>query len=198
SFLQRIIDLNLSEPLNPERIVCPLYVIATVVLLARLSGYENSHEQVLFWKNHEKELQQLIYGLSDVLASEQTIRRVVSIIDSNELIKFLTEYILTHKDNSDKTVGSISLHDREIVSADVHNIRGTRQSKNGNDERKHGGYDVVSLYSSTYGLTLSQTIVEKKKHESEAIMELLIKRSTLEIPSLLGILLIQDQEHYLP
>lgn len=52
SFLQRIIELNLSDPRNPERIVYPLYVIATVVLLARLSGYANSHEQVLFWKKH--------------------------------------------------------------------------------------------------------------------------------------------------
>ena len=30
SFLQRIIELNLSDPRSPERIVYPLYVIATV------------------------------------------------------------------------------------------------------------------------------------------------------------------------
>ena len=102
SFLQRIIELNLSDPRSPERIVYPLYVIATVVLLARMSGYENSREQVLFWKKHVKELQQLIYGLGDEVASEQTIRRVVSIIDSNELVKFLTDYFVTHRDNSDK------------------------------------------------------------------------------------------------
>ncbi|MBQ3883464.1 MAG: ISAs1 family transposase [Succinivibrio sp.] len=175
SFLQRIIELNLSDPRNPERIVYPLYVIATVVLLARLSGYENSHEQVLFWKKHVKELQQLIYGLGDEVASEQTIRRVISIIDSNELVKFLTDYFVTHRDNSDKPIGSIALQDREVVAADGQNIRGTRQSKNGNDERKHGGYDVVSLYSSTYGLTLSQTIVDKKNHEAEAILCMLKK-----------------------
>lgn len=40
SFLKRIIDLNLSNPRNLERIVYPLYVIAIVVLLARLSGYK--------------------------------------------------------------------------------------------------------------------------------------------------------------
>ena len=175
SFLQRIIELNLSDPRSPERIVYPLYVIATVVLLARMSGYENSREQVLFWKKHVKELQQLIYGLGDEVASEQTIRRVVSIIDSNELVKFLTDYFVTHRDNSDKPVGSISLQDREIVAADGQNIRGTRQSKNGNDERKHGGYDVVSLYSSTYGLTLCQSIVDKKNHEAEAILGMLKK-----------------------
>ena len=36
SFLQRIIELNLSDPRSPERIVYPLYVIATVVLSARM------------------------------------------------------------------------------------------------------------------------------------------------------------------
>ncbi|MGN0894890.1 MAG: ISAs1 family transposase [Succinivibrio sp.] len=175
SFLQRIIELNLSDPRKPERIVYPLYVIATVVLLARLSGYENSREQVLFWQKHVKELQRLIYGLGDEVASEQTIRRVVSIIDSNELVKFMTDYFVTHRDNSDKPVGSISLQDREVVAADGQNIRGTRESKNDNDERKHGGYDVVSLYSSTYGLTLSQSIVDKKNHEAEAIVAMLKK-----------------------
>lgn len=175
SFLQRIIELNLSDPRNPEMIVYPLYIIATVVLLARLSGYENSQEQILFWKKHVKELQQLIYGLGDEVASKQTIRRVVSIIDSNEPVKFLTDYFVTHRDNSDKPVGSIALQDREIVAEDRQNIRGTKQSKNGNYECKHGGYAVVSIYSSTYGLTLSQSIVEQKNHEAEAIMEMLKK-----------------------
>lgn len=84
SFLQRIIVFNLSAPRNPERIVYPLYVNATVVLLARLSGYESSREQVLFWKKkHVKEIQQLIYELGVEILLAQTIRIVVIIIDSN-------------------------------------------------------------------------------------------------------------------
>lgn len=175
AFLQRIIELNLKDTRNPERIVYPLYIIATIVLLARLSGYDNSSEQVLFWKENQRELQNLIYGLGDVVASEQTIRRVVSIIDSNELVKFMTDYFVTFRENSEKPLGAIALQDREVIAADGQDIRATRQSKNGNDERRHGGYDIVSLYSSSYGLTLSQTIVDKKNHEAEAIMAMLKK-----------------------
>ena len=157
AFLQRILELNLNDPRNPERIVYPLYIIATIVILGRLSGCDDCSEQVLFWKENKKALQNLIYGLGDEVASEQTIRRVVSIIDSNELVKFMTDYFVTSRKNSEKALWSIPLQDREVIAADGQNIRATRQSKNGNDERKHGGYDVVSLYSSSYGLTLSLT-----------------------------------------
>lgn len=175
AFLQRIIELNLNDPRNPERIVYPLYIIATIVILGRLSGCDDCSEQVLFWKENKKALQNLIYGLGDEVASEQTIRRVVSIIDSNELVKFMTDYFVTSRKNSEKALWSIPLQDREVIAADGQNIRATRQSKNGNDERKHGGYDVVSLYSSSYGLTLSQTVVDKKNHEAEAILAMLKK-----------------------
>ncbi len=43
-FLQRIVELNLNDPRSPERIVYPLYVIATIVLLARLAGFEDSRK----------------------------------------------------------------------------------------------------------------------------------------------------------
>lgn len=196
SFLQRIIELNLSDPRNPVRIVYPLYVIATVVMLQDYLDMKQSWAGIVL-KKHVKELQQLIYGLGDEVASEQTTRRVISIIDSNELVKFLTDYFVTHRNNSNKPDGSISLQGREFIATDEQNIRSTRQSKNDNDERKHGDYDVVSLYSSTYVLTLSHTIVDKKKHEVEAIIGMLKKGQPHKIQFLSGILLIQDQVQYL-
>lgn len=174
-FLQRIVELNLNDPRSPERIVYPLYVIATIVLLARLAGYEDSRKQVLFWSKNRKELQDFMYGLGDEIASEQTIRRVVSIVDSNELCKFMTDYFVIRRENSEQPIGSIPLQDREVVAADGQNIRATRLKKNGNDERKHGGSDIVSLYSSTYGLTLCQDVVDKKNHEAETILTIIKK-----------------------
>lgn len=67
----------------------------------------------------------------------------------------------------------VSLYQRDVIAADGQNIRATRQTKKGNDARKSTGYDLVSLYSTKYGLTISQRAVDKKKHEAEAILEMI-------------------------
>lgn len=67
----------------------------------------------------------------------------------------------------------VSLYQRYVIAADVQNIRATRQTKKGNDARKSTGYDLVSLYSTKYGLTISQRAVDKKNHEAEAILDMI-------------------------
>lgn len=67
----------------------------------------------------------------------------------------------------------VSLYQRYVIAADGQNIRATRQTKKGNDARKSTGYDFVSLYSTKYGLTISQRAVDKKNHEAEAILEMI-------------------------
>lgn len=66
-----------------------------------------------------------------------------------------------------------SLYQRDVIAADGQNIRATRQTKKGNDARKSTGYDLVSLYSTKHGLTISQRAVDKKNHEAEAILEMI-------------------------
>ena len=67
----------------------------------------------------------------------------------------------------------VSLYQRDVIATDGQNIRATRQTKKGNDARKSTGYDLVSLYSTKYGLTISQRAVDKKNHEAEAILEMI-------------------------
>ena len=67
---------------------------------------------------------------------------------------------------------AIVLKDRDVISADGQNIRATRSHATG-DARNTTGYDVVSMYSSKYGLTLAQKTVDKKGQEAECIKELL-------------------------
>lgn len=67
----------------------------------------------------------------------------------------------------------VSLYQRYVIAADGQNIRATRQTKKGNDARKSTGYYLVSLYSTKYGLTISQRAVDKKNHEAEAILEMI-------------------------
>lgn len=127
-----------------------------------------------------------MYGVGDEIASDQTIQRVLSIVDSNELCKFMTDYFVIRRENSEKPIGSIPLQDREVVVADSQNTRATRLKKNGNDERKNGGSDIVSLYSSTYGLTLCQDVVDKKNHEAETILTMIKKVKSAKYHSHLG------------
>ena len=66
-----------------------------------------------------------------------------------------------------KRGNAIPLQEKEVIPADGQNIRATRSHING-DARLDGGYDVVSLYSSTLGFTLSQVVVDKKDQEADA------------------------------
>ena len=94
-------------------------------------------------------------------------------VKADETVKFLSEYFVSHRENILKPLGSVPLAQREVIAADGQNIRATRSSKDGNDSRKNGGYDVVSLFSSTYGVTLCQRTVDKKNNEAIAIMEMI-------------------------
>ena len=170
-FLQRQVELNLKR--SSSLIVYTLYTIVTVIILARMAGCNNSWTQILFWQKNKKQLQSLIYGLGDEVPSEQTIRRVVALVKADETVKFLSEYFVSHRENILKPLGSVPLAQREVIATDGQNIRATRSSKDGNDSRKNGGYDVVSLFSSTYGVTLCQRTVDKKNNEALAIMEMI-------------------------
>ena len=98
---------------------------------------------------------------------------MVALVKEDETVKFLSEYFLSYRENILKPLGSVPLAQRELIAADGQNIRATRSSKDGNDSRKNGGYDVVSLFSSTYGVTLCQRTVDKKNNEALAIMEMI-------------------------
>lgn len=115
----------------------------------------------------------MFFVLDDEVPCEQTIRRVISGVKAEETIKFLTEYFAVYQKNSQSLEDEVPLSKRDVIAADGQNIRATRQTKKGNDAHKSTGYDLVSLYSTKYGLTISQRAVDKKNHEAEAILEMI-------------------------
>ena len=115
----------------------------------------------------------MFFVLDDEVPCEQTIRRVISGVKAEETIKFLTEYFAVYQKNSQSLEDEVPLSKRDVIAADGQNIRATRQTKKGNDARKSTGYDLVSLYSTKYGLTISQRAVDKKNHEAEAILDMI-------------------------
>lgn len=141
--------------------------------MARIAGNNNCRTQRLFWLEDLEALQSLFYGLDDEVPCEQTIRRVISGARVEETIKFLTVYFAVYQKNSQSSEDEVSLSKRDVIAADGQNIRATRQTKKGNDARKSTGYDLVSLYSTKYGLNISQRAVDKKNHEAEAILEMI-------------------------
>ena len=141
--------------------------------MARIAGNNNCRTQRLFWLENLESLKSMSYGLDDEVPSEQTIRRVISGVKAEKTIKFLTEYFAVYQKNSQSSEDEVPLSKRDVIAADGQNIRATRQTKKGNDARKSTGYYLVSLYSTKYGLTISQRTVDKKNHEAEAILEMI-------------------------
>lgn len=148
-------------------------VVASVVIMARIARSNNCRLQRLFWNDNLESLKTIFYGLDDEVPSEQTLRRVISGVKVEETLKFLTEYFAVYQKNSQSTEDTVTLSQRDVIAADGQNIRATRQTKKGNDARKSTGYDLFSLYSTKYGLTIPQRAVDKKNHEAQAILEII-------------------------
>ena len=77
-----------------------------------------------YWSTNKDKLQQLIYGLTDELASAQTIRRVQTIIKTDELDELLRDFLASRRIIKQEV--PISLQDREVVPADGQNMRATQ------------------------------------------------------------------------
>lgn len=141
--------------------------------MAKMAGCNNATAVKLWWEQNNAELQKLFYGLDDVVPSEQTIRRLITCANNDEILKFLQDYFTQYRFNTSAASGAVPLIERDVISADGQNIRATRLTKEENDARKSSGYDLVSLYSAKYGFTLSQRTVDKKNQEAKAIVEML-------------------------
>lgn len=172
-FLQRLIELSFNDPRCQSVIKDCFSEVSSVIIMARIAGKNNCRTQRLFWLEDLEALQSLFYGLDDEVPCEQTIRRVISGVKAEETIKFLTEYFAVYQKNSQSSEDEVPLSKRDAIAADGQNIRATKQTKKGNVARKSTGYDLVSLYSTKYGLTISQRAVDKKNHEAEAILEMI-------------------------
>lgn len=170
--LQKLVEAKISDPRNKWKITYPLSTIMVVVILAKEAGCSNCCAIRRYWITNKEELQQLIYGLTDEVSSAQTIRRVQTIIKTEQLDELLTEFLVFQC--LIKRGDAIPLQEKEVIPADGQNIRATRSHING-DARLDSGYDVVSLYSSTLGFTLSQVVVDKKNQEADSIIQMLDK-----------------------
>ena len=85
TFLQRIIELNINDPRCKSMVVYPLFIVYAIHIMAKMAGCNNATAVKLWWEQNNAELQKLFYGLDDVVPSEQTIRRLITCANNDEI-----------------------------------------------------------------------------------------------------------------
>ena len=177
--LQAQFRKDLKDPRDRLRITYPLETALVIIILARLAGCKDAVETSDFWKFKLSELQQYLPGLGADIPVPQTIRRLTALIKIDELMGTITEYfaapILKREELEQSAPGGQPLHQRDVISADGQNLRGTNHvviDEDGNAVTKNG-YDIVSLYSSKHSIAFSQKVVDTKNQEARAIIEML-------------------------
>ena len=172
------IEHNVKDPRSQCKITYTLHTLLTIFILAKMAGATDCHRIYTFWKLNVKRLMSLIYGLDEQVPTPQTIKRCVEILEKDNLINFFTKIFLDfyakgacRYNKGEKP----ALEERDVIGADGQNIRATngKYITSTGKLRTRTGYDIVTLYSTQYGLTLCQQVVDKKNQEAKSIGEML-------------------------
>ena len=135
-------------------------IICTILaVLFNANDWEDVHD---FVENHYKWLREFLL-MTGGIPCTKTYERVFSIIDSKELEKIFTEFLLTF---------SISSTNNDIINLDGRVNRGSsRNETNYSDKVKP--LNVLNAYSNKYGICLASEQIDDKTNEITAIPELL-------------------------
>lgn len=176
---QLVAEHKLKDLRDRSKITYALHTLLTVIVLAKMAGCASAEKISSFWAMNLEGLKSFIYGLGDEIPTGQTLRRVISILNKENLLNFFTVYFLTYYAKGSKSIFEtgrpLPLEERDVIGADGQNIRSTNLRRIDQDGkvRKHSGSDVVTLYSTKFGLTLCQIVKDKKNQEAQAISEML-------------------------
>lgn len=170
--LQRTLELSVTDPRNQSLISYPLCTLAVIIILARMSGVEDMEGIAAFYGRNKSKLKEYLYGLDDAIPSGQTFRRVQTILNTDNLLEYFTQYFVTACINP-QLPQSLTLKERDVISCDGQNIKATRLSDKNGDKRVNTGANIIQLYSHKYGLTLAQKVSSKYNQESKAICDLI-------------------------
>ena len=173
---ERCLEINLDDPRDPSKIVYPLHVIGVIILTARVSGCNNCEEIRTYWEDHLDFFKKRLYDCpdEDYIPSAQTIRRVQTILDIDNLTQFYYEFFSKPAVAEEEKKTSTDIQDKEVHAIDGQNLRGTNTQIVVDRKLKNKPvYDIVSLYATRAGICLSQVTVDTKNQESKAIIELL-------------------------
>lgn len=169
----------LTDKRSETKIIYPLDVMVTVILLARLCGNITAVEVVNFYRARNLELQYLIPGMPRprYRLSESTVNCVMRMFSPEEINKLLESYFSAVKTALCEMIKAGELRerpklaDKETVSFDGQEI--VSSYRKGESSRRKKGAVGVSVYNSTHKIALAVKSVLEKNHEVPAFLSLL-------------------------
>ena len=136
--------------------------IIIITLFAILSKASDWREIEVFAKKHEEWLKKYL-KLPNGIPSHDTIQRVISILNPNELynncLKYFIDIVNKYTPKQEKEI--------DILSLDGKTTNGSSRSKITTEEI--APVNTMSVYSHNYGVSLIQGYIEEKKNEIEQI-----------------------------
>lgn len=169
---QRYVEVHLSEAdkRDQDLITYTLHVVITIIILARLAGHTSAVATNSYWFRNKDNIQKILYGCDDSVASASTIGRVINKCDPDKLFEEYCKsmgnlYTLVRKVTG--CYNTKKLAERDVLAVDGQALKATRS------EKYKTGMDCTSLVSSRFGLTLAQDIAVKKNQECKAIEKIL-------------------------
>ena len=169
----------LTDKRSETKIIYPLDVMVTVILLARLCGNITAVEVVNFYRARNLELQYLIPGMPRprFRLSESTVNCVMRMFSPEEINKLLESYFSAVKTALCEMIKAgeqrerPKLADKETVSFDGQEI--VSSYRKGESSRRKKGAVGVSVYNSTHKIAMAVKSVLEKNHEVPAFLSLL-------------------------
>ena len=118
------LEINLDDPRDPSKIVYPLHVIGVIILTARVSGCNNCEEIRTYWEDHLDFFKKRLYDCpdEDYIPSAQTIRRVQTILDIDNLTQVYYEFFSKPAVAEEETKTSTDIQDKEVHAIDGQNL----------------------------------------------------------------------------
>lgn len=142
--------------------------IVMITFLALMSNANEWTEIYNFAIHHEKWLKKFL-KLKNGIPSHDTIQRVISILNSQELYNDCLKYIIKKIDD----LTSKEENEKDVLSMDGKTSNGSSRSKLTTEEIKP--VNTMSIYSHNYGISLVQDYIDEKSNEIPMGPELIKK-----------------------
>lgn len=145
--------------------------IIMITLLAVLSNANEWIEIEVFAQSKEKWLRGFL-ELPNGTPSDDTIRTVISNLDSNYFYNIVIEFLVDKMNDIIETINKKkSGNEKEILSFDGKTSCGSGRNKT--DKAREKALHTLNVYSSDYGFCMGQVFVDEKSNEIPAMIDLL-------------------------
>ncbi|MDD4001072.1 MAG: ISAs1 family transposase, partial [Bacilli bacterium] len=164
---------SLDEFPDPRQLSKVEYKLSSIVMLVILCLFANVDEwdkMELFAKTNEKTFEKLLY-LPNGIPSHDTIQRVFSLLDPNELTNLLVPLFIEVVNNGLKALNienEAIYKDEDTIINDIYGFDGKEIRKTGNKYKTgddKDNFNSLNIYSTEYQLALKAERINSKTNE---------------------------------